>query len=47
VNTRGRFRLAGVLFYVVAIINLVIGNFVVAGGLLVVGASMFIAARRY
>lgn len=46
-NTRGRFRLAGALFYVAAIVNLVIGNIVVGGGLLVVGASMFVAARRY
>jgi hypothetical protein len=46
-SPRDRFRLAGVLFGVAGIVNLIVGNAVVGGGLLVVGAMMFVASRRY
>ncbi len=46
-SARDRYRIAGALFYVAAVINLIVGNIVIGGVLLLVGSAMFVASRRY
>lgn len=46
-SLRDRFRIAGALFFVAAITNLIADNIVVGAALLAVGVAMLVASRRH